>query len=103
MSLTNLIQVREVAARLDLIIPKCQSQVYSLPYVWPSVERNRRTVIIGPDPARLKDLLDLPGEPPSVFRVFEPPAGTPVQRGVVPVGEFGGRGGVPEVYLPEGF
>lgn len=58
---------------------------------------------IGPDPARLKDLLDLPGEPPTVFRVFEPPPGTPIQRGVVPGGEFGGRGGLPEVYFPEGF
>jgi hypothetical protein len=29
--------------------------------------------------------------------------GTPIQRGLVPGGEFGGRGGVPEVYFPEGF
>ncbi len=33
----------------------------------------------------------------------EPPAGTPVQRGIVPGGEFWGQGGVPEVIFPEGF
>src|SRR4051794_9772903 len=45
MSLTSLIQAREVAARLDLIIPKYQNRVYSFPYVSPCAERNRRTVI----------------------------------------------------------
>jgi len=58
---------------------------------------------IGLDPAALKNLGDLPGEPPSVYRLLEPPAGTPIQWGVVPGGEFGGDGGVPEVFFPEGF
>lgn len=58
---------------------------------------------IGPDPAALKNFGDLPGEPPSVFRSLAPPPGTPIQRGIVPGGEFGGAGGVPEVFFPEGF
>jgi len=58
---------------------------------------------IGFDPAALKNFGDLPGEPPTVYRTLEPPAGTPIQRGVVPGGEFGGEGGVPEVFFPEGF
>jgi hypothetical protein len=58
---------------------------------------------IGQDPSRLKDLLDLPGRPPTVYSILEPPAGTPIQRGVVPGGEYGGQGGLPEVLFPEGF
>jgi hypothetical protein len=58
---------------------------------------------IGQDPAALKNLGDLPGEPPTVFRVLDPPEGTAIQRGIVPGGEFGGVGGVPEVFFPEGF
>lgn len=47
---------------------------------------------------------DLPGEEsPTVYRTLEPPAGTPIQRGIVPGGEFGRRGGIPEVFFPEGF
>ena len=58
---------------------------------------------IGNDPEALKNLGDLPGEPPSVYRILEPPAGTPIQRGIVPGGQFGGEGGVPEVYFPAGW
>jgi RHS repeat-associated protein len=58
---------------------------------------------IGHDPALLKDFGDLPGSLPNYSRLLEPPAGTPIQRGIVPGGEFGGRGGVPEVFFPEGF
>jgi hypothetical protein len=58
---------------------------------------------IGTDPAALKNFGDLPGEPPQVYRVLEPPPGTPIQRGIVPGGQFGGEGQVPEVYFPEGF
>ena len=58
---------------------------------------------IGPDPTALKNFGDLPGEPPTVYRELEPPEGTPIQRGIVPGGQFGGEGGVPEVYFPEGF
>ena len=58
---------------------------------------------IGRDPLRLKDLGDLPGHQPQVFRIIEPPAGVPIQRGIVPGGQYGGRGGVPEVFFPEGF
>ena len=57
---------------------------------------------IGRDPRKLKDLLDLPGDPPTAFSVFEPPAGTPIKRGIVPGGQNGGKGGVPEVLFPEG-
>jgi RHS repeat-associated protein len=59
--------------------------------------------LIGKDPTRLKDLGDLPGAEPYFYRSLEPPPGTPIQRGIVPGGEFGGRGGVPEVMFPEGF
>lgn len=59
---------------------------------------------IGPDAAALKNLGDLPDpELPLAYRLLEPPAGTPIQRGIVPGGEFGGEGGVPEVKFPEGF
>ena len=53
--------------------------------------------------AALKNFGDLPGEPPTVFRTLEPPPGTPIQQGIVPGGEFGGLGGVPEVFFPAGF
>ncbi len=59
--------------------------------------------LIGKDPVKLKDLGDLPGSVPNYYRILEPPARTPIQRGIVPGGEFGGRGGVPEVKFPEGF
>lgn len=58
---------------------------------------------IGRDPAALKNLGDLPGALPQYFRILEPPAGTPIQRGTVPGGEFGGVGEVPEVLFPKGF
>ncbi len=58
---------------------------------------------IGNDPAALKNLGDLPGAPPTVYRILEPPAGTAIQRGIVPGGVFGGAGGVPEVFFPEGW
>ncbi|HTS04333.1 MAG TPA: RHS repeat-associated core domain-containing protein [Candidatus Eisenbacteria bacterium] len=58
---------------------------------------------IGQDPAALKDYGDLPGAPPVYYRVFEPPPGTTIQRGIVPGGQYGGRGGVPEVFFPEDF
>ncbi len=55
----------------------------------------------GLDPTKLKDLGDLPSSP-QYYRIIEPPAGTPIQRGVVPGGQYGGSGGVPEVIFPEG-
>ena len=58
---------------------------------------------IGNDPAALKNFGDLPGAPPTMYRILEPPAGTPIQRGIVPGGVFGGEGGVPEVFFPEGW
>jgi RHS repeat-associated protein len=58
---------------------------------------------IGESPAALKNLGDLPGPPPQYYRILEPPPGTPIQRGVVPGGQFGGVGGVPEVIFPQGF
>lgn len=68
-------------------------------YAFPEKTFNK----IGKNPSKLKDLGDLPGAEPNYYRVLEPPAGTPIQRGTVPGGEFGGRGGVPEVVFPEGF
>jgi hypothetical protein len=58
---------------------------------------------IGQDPEALKNFGDLPGQPPQIYRILEMPAGTPIQRGMVPGGEFGGAGGVPEVYFPKGY
>jgi YD repeat-containing protein len=58
---------------------------------------------IGENPLALQNLGDLPGAAPQYFRILNPPAGTPIQRGMVPGGEFGGKGGVPEVLFPEGF
>lgn len=58
---------------------------------------------IGQNPAALKNFGDLPGAAPQYFRVLQPPAGTPIQRGIVPGGQFGGAGGVPEVIFPKGF
>jgi len=57
---------------------------------------------IGRDPQKLKDLLDLPGDAPTVFTVFEAPVGTPIKRGITPGGEFGGSGGAIEIFFPEG-
>jgi hypothetical protein len=57
---------------------------------------------LGRDPAVLKNALDLPGSAPQYFRYIRPPAGTPIQRGIVPGGEFGGVGGHPEVIFPKG-
>jgi len=57
---------------------------------------------LGRNPAVLKDALDIPGSAPQFFRYIRPPAGTPIQRGIVPGGEFGGVGGHPEVIFPRG-
>jgi len=58
---------------------------------------------IGQDAAALKNLGDLPGAPPQYYRILRPPAGTPIQRGIVPGGQFGGVGGAQEVIFPKGF
>jgi len=58
---------------------------------------------IGPNPSALKNLGDLPGSAPQYFRTLSPPPGTPIQRGVVPGGQYGGVGGVQEVIFPSGF
>lgn len=58
---------------------------------------------IGENPAALKNFGDLPGAAPQYFRTLSPPAGTLIQRGIVPGGEFGGVGGVPEVIFTKGF
>jgi hypothetical protein len=58
---------------------------------------------IGQDPAALQDFGDIPGAPPVYFRVLSPPPRTAIQRGIVPGGQYRGRGGVPEVYFPEEF
>ena len=58
---------------------------------------------IGRNPAALKNFGDLPGSAPQYFRIIEPPPGTAIQRGIVPGGEFGGVGRVPEVIFPKGF
>lgn len=58
---------------------------------------------IGQNPAALKNFGDLPGAAPQYFRILQPPPGTPIQRGVVPGGQFGGVGGVPEAIFPKGF
>jgi RHS repeat-associated protein len=55
---------------------------------------------IGRNPSALKDALDLPGSPPKYFRYFSPRAGTPIQRGIVPGGQYGGQGGYDEVIFP---
>jgi hypothetical protein len=57
---------------------------------------------IGEDPKALQDFGDLP-KIPAYYRAFTPPPGTAIQRGIVPGGQFGGRGGVPEVFFPEEF
>ncbi len=58
---------------------------------------------IGQNPAALKNFGDLPGVAPQYFRTLSPPAGTPIQRGIVPGGQYGGVGGVEEVIFPKGF
>jgi hypothetical protein len=59
---------------------------------------------ISHDPAFLKDIFDLPDSSlPQYFRILEPPAGTPIQYGTVPGGEFGGSGGAPEGFFPKGY
>ena len=58
---------------------------------------------IGQNPASLKSFGDLPGAAPQDDRILQPPPGTPIQRGIVPGGQFGGVGGVPEVIFPKGF
>jgi len=52
---------------------------------------------IGRNSSALKNALDLPGPAPKYFRYIRPRAGTPIQRGIVPGGEYGGQGGVDEV------
>lgn len=54
-------------------------------------------------PEGVKSLGDVPGGKQSVFSVLSPPAGTPIKRGTVPGGEFGGVGGAPEAIFPQGF
>ncbi len=54
------------------------------------------------DPQIMRNLGDLPGAP-TVYREISPPPGTPIQRGIVPGGEYGGDGGAQEVYFPEDF
>jgi len=58
---------------------------------------------VGNNPASLKDFGDLPGTAPQYYRILEPPAGTPIQRGIVPGGQNGGVGGIEEVIFPKGF
>lgn len=58
--------------------------------------------LLGRDPGVLKNALDLPGSAPQYFRYIRPPVGTPIQRGLVPGGEYGGVGGFPEVIFPKG-
>ncbi len=58
---------------------------------------------ISRDPVALQNLGDLPGAVPQYFRILEPPAGTPIQRGIVPGGQYGGVGGVEEVIFPGGY
>ncbi len=58
---------------------------------------------VGQNPAALKNLGDLPGVAPQYFRVLRPPPGTPIQRGIVPGGQYGGVGGAEEVIFPKGF
>jgi len=58
---------------------------------------------IGQNPSALKNFGDLPGAAPQYFRTLSPPLGTPIQRGIVPGGQYGGVGGVPEVLFPQGF
>lgn len=58
---------------------------------------------IGQNPAALKNFGDLPGAAPQYFRILQPPDGTPIQRGIVPGGQFGGAGGAGEVIFPKGF
>lgn len=45
LSLTSLIQSREVATRLDLIIPEYPRRVFSNQYVLPRADRHRRSVV----------------------------------------------------------
>jgi RHS repeat-associated protein len=58
---------------------------------------------IGQDPVALQNLGDLPGNAPQYYRILQPPPGTPIQRGIVPGGQFGGAGGAQEVIFPSGF
>jgi RHS repeat-associated protein len=58
---------------------------------------------IGTNPIMLKNVGDLPGAAPQYFRTLSPPPGIPIQRGIVPGGEYGGIGGIEEVIFPKGF
>jgi hypothetical protein len=51
----------------------------------------------------VKGMGDIPGGKPNVLSIMSPPAGTPIKRGTVPGGEFGGAGGAKEVIFTEGF
>jgi len=55
------------------------------------------------NPLTIKYFGDLPGAPPSIYGRITPPSGTPIQRGIVPGGQFGGSGGAQEVYFPDEF
>ena len=57
---------------------------------------------LGQDLKLLKNALDLPGGEPLFYRYVYPSVGTPIKRGIVPGGEFGGVGGYPEVIFPNG-
>jgi len=50
-------------------------------------------------PDLLKDAFDLPGSAPKYYRYIFPPAGTSIQRGIVPGKEFEGNGGYEEGIL----
>ena len=55
------------------------------------------------NPLTIKYFGDLPGAQPTIYGRITPPSGTPIQRGIVPGGQFGGSGGAQEVYFPDEF
>nr|ART36397.1 C664 [uncultured bacterium] len=61
-------------------------------------------LLVGWDPVLLKDLGDLPDpDLPKYLHQAMAPDCTPIKRGIVPGGQFGGRGGLPEALFPFGF
>lgn len=91
--------VRVGARPVNLKFGATPGGVQSGTYAFPEATFNS----IGENPAALKNFGDLPGAAPQYYRILRPPAGTPIQRGIVSGGEFGGTGGVPEVIFPNGF